>query len=278
MAEPKKAAPAAGSAALAHASRKGGGGADVTGFYVSCTGQVDTATMDGGDNMFVKYSFSYGPDWSYMHGLESGISQIAKRATGDGTQQYAWNYPIDIAFRSTNVFGWPRLVLSVYGITARGTDTVMGYGSVHIPTTPGRHVRRVALFAPRSSSMCQRLVAWLSGNPPEFFDSKFIAQGKGREVTRVRSTGVVTIVLNVATRNMTDLGYETSGEVRPAAEAAPAAAAASARRAGSARAGSSSSRPHTPRSPGTPRTPGSPGTPVPRERSAKTLPALRDAR
>ena len=45
------------------------------------------------------------------------------------------------------------------------------------------HVRYVRLFAPRSSSLCAQLVSWLTDNPPEFFDSKFVAQDKGREGT-----------------------------------------------------------------------------------------------
>lgn len=218
---------------------------DVSGFFLSVTGQVDSATLTSGDNMFVKYSYSFGPDWKYMHGLESGISQIAKRATGDGQQTFQFNFPLDVVFRSTNCFGWPQIVLSVYSITARGTDTVRGYGAVHIPTTPGRHVRKVALFAPRSSSLCQRIVAWMTGNPPELFDSKFIAQGKGREVTRVRSTGVVTVVFNVATRNMNALNYVVDGEV--GAKPPPPMPTVSA--------GGSGGRPGSPRTPRAPRTP-----------------------
>jgi len=46
----------------------------------------------------------------------------------------------------------------------------------------------VHLYAPRSSSLCQQFTAWLTGNPPEFFDSKFVAQDKGREGTQVSSS------------------------------------------------------------------------------------------
>ena len=36
-----------------------------------------------------------------------------------------------------------------------------------------------------------------AGNPAEFTDAKFPAMGHGREVTRVKSTGVATVNLNV---------------------------------------------------------------------------------
>ncbi len=138
-----------------------------------------TLQMTGTDDLYVKYSFNYGVDWTVMHGLEHGISQVARQTAGRAGQTFAWNYPVDISFKSTNVFGWPQIVLTVYSISLTGKDIVKGYGSVHIPTTPGRHVRYVRLYTPVSSSLCQRFTAWITGNPPEYFNSKFIAQGKG---------------------------------------------------------------------------------------------------
>jgi hypothetical protein len=115
-------------------------------------------------------------------------------------------------FRSSNVHGWPQLVVGVYGLTMMGGDVVRGYASVHVPTTPGRHTRYVQLYTPVSSSCCQRLTAWLTHNPPEFFDSKFVAQGRGREVTRVRSHGCVKVTFNVTTKNMKEWGYQVDAE------------------------------------------------------------------
>jgi hypothetical protein len=92
-----------------------------------------------------------------------------------------WNYPLDIMFRSSNVHGWPQVVIGVYGLTVWGGDVIRGYGCTHVPTIPGRYTRYIQLYTPISSSICQRITAWITNNPPEFFDSKFIAQGKGRE-------------------------------------------------------------------------------------------------
>jgi B9 domain-containing protein 1 len=50
-------------------------------------------------------------------------------------------------------------------------------------------------------------MSWLLGNPPEFYEPKFVCQGEGREVTRVMSTGTVLIKLNVLTKGMESLGY-----------------------------------------------------------------------
>jgi hypothetical protein len=115
-------------------------------------------------------------------------------------------------FRSSNVHGWPQIVLGVYGLTMFGGDVVRGYGCTHVPTLPGRYTKYVQLYTPVSSSCLQRVTAWVMNNPPEFFDSKFIAQGKGREVTRVRSHGCVKVTFNVTTKNMAEWGYSVGGE------------------------------------------------------------------
>lgn len=51
----------------------------------------------------------------------------------------------------------------------------------------------------------------MSGTHPEFFDSKFVSQGEGREVTRVKNTGVVKVTVNVMTKGMESFGYNSGG-------------------------------------------------------------------
>jgi B9 domain-containing protein 1 len=149
----------------------------------------------------------------FSQGLEHGISQIAKRTSGSSNNILSWNYPIEICFRSTNAYGWPQLVLGVYGLTMTGKDVVKGYGCVHIPCKPGRHVRYVSLYRPIASSIVKRFIHFITNRPPEFFDSKFIAQGMGREVTRVESGGVVKVIFNVTTKNMAEWGYSTDSSI-----------------------------------------------------------------
>lgn len=117
------------------------------------------------------------------------------------------NFPIDVSFKSTNPFGWPRIVLSVYGLDALGRDVIRGYGTVHLPAFAGSTTRDVPLFKPLSSSLMQQFTAWLTGSPPEYFDSKFVTQNDGREVTRVCSAGKVRLALNIVTSGMKKHGY-----------------------------------------------------------------------
>ena len=63
------------------------------------------------------------------------------------------------------------------------------------------------MYTPLATSSYNQTVSWLLGNPPEFYEPKFVCQGEGREVTRVMSTGTVLIKLNVLTKGMESLGY-----------------------------------------------------------------------
>jgi hypothetical protein len=49
-----------------------------------------------------------------LAGMESGITQVASLA-GGGDTSLVWNFPLDLTFKSTNVHGWPQLVLAVHG-------------------------------------------------------------------------------------------------------------------------------------------------------------------
>lgn len=45
---------------------------------------------------------------------------------------------MDVTYKATNAFGWPQVVVSVYGVDALGRDVIQGYGCIHLPTCAGR--------------------------------------------------------------------------------------------------------------------------------------------
>ena len=45
--------------------------------------------------------------------------------------RYQYHFP-------ANLVG-PQIVVSVYGVNSLGRDEVRGYGSIHLPVTPGRY-------------------------------------------------------------------------------------------------------------------------------------------
>ncbi|XP_059524472.1 B9 domain-containing protein 1 isoform X2 [Myotis daubentonii] len=127
-------------------------------FLLMVSGQVESAQFPEYDDLYCKYCFVYGQDWAPTAGLEEGISQITSKSR-DVRQALVWNFPIDVTFKSTNPFGWPQIVLSVYGPDVFGNDVVRGYGAVHVPFSPGRHKRTIPMFVPESTSKLQKFTS-----------------------------------------------------------------------------------------------------------------------
>eukprot|EP01039_Chlorochromonas_danica_P005489 gene5489-6044_t len=180
-------------------------------FIIQCLGQIDRGSFGNNDYLYCRYSFSFGNDWMIIAGLDNGLSQTACRNNlSPDSNEVIWNFPVDLTFRATNVHGWPRMAISVYGIDYWGRDIIYGYGSVLIPLTSGPHTLEVPMFAPIANSTFNDFMSWLMGNPPEFFDARFVCQGEGREVVRTRSTGKVYLTLNVVIKGLERFGFTMS--------------------------------------------------------------------
>ncbi|XP_047118167.1 B9 domain-containing protein 1-like [Schistocerca piceifrons] len=175
-------------------------------FLVSVNGQIESASIPDVDDLYCKHCFTFGPDWVVTSGTEEGISQLSKRSN-DERQTCTWNFPLEITFKSTNPFGWPQLVVSVYGLDLFGNDIVRGYGLCHLPIAPGHYKKAVPLFIPESASLLQKFTCWLTGRRPEYVDPRVLAQGEGREVTHVQSRGNVQIEFSVMMHNFSASGY-----------------------------------------------------------------------
>jgi B9 domain-containing protein 1 len=175
---------------------------------VHVNGTIQAAILSEGDNVFVRAHFVYGSDWTLIAGAEQILSQVAKHSSPDGA---VFNMPIDVCFRTTNLHGWPRVVISIYGenglqsmLQSRPVPIPMGHGSVLIPTIPGAHKRVLQLYRPMASkqgplAFLLKLLRPLTGEYPDYFDSRFVGQGDSRMVTRVESTGELLIEFNIAT-------------------------------------------------------------------------------
>ncbi|EFO17797.1 hypothetical protein LOAG_10702 [Loa loa] len=176
-------------------------------FIVLLNGQVDSAEFLSFDNFYCKYSYVYGIDWKQIAGIREGISARCERERS-GNTDITVGMPIEATFTSTNPFGWPQIVLTCYGLDFFGNDVVCGYGAVHIPTVPGRTVRRIALFVPEASTLLQRVIGWLTGKRAEFVDPRIVATADGRQVTKVRSQGIITITMDIVLKDMKKYGYD----------------------------------------------------------------------
>ena len=165
-------------------------------FFVMVTGNIESvisSTSSINDQCYCRYTFSYGPDWELVHGVSMGLSQIGRRGItlnkrngdDDGSNVIVWNFPIEISFQSTNPHGWPRLVVSVYGLDFMGRDVVRGYASTLLPAKPGHRTLYMKTYRPVSGSKLVQALNWIMGTMPEYYDSRMVAKGDGRAVTRV---------------------------------------------------------------------------------------------
>eukprot|EP00946_MAST-07B_sp_MAST-7B-sp1_P000014 g14.t1 len=185
--------------------------------YMNVSGRVESAHIRGHDQLMCSYEFVYGPDWRLQDTPTSTTcdSQYSVNVPTRAGATSVWNFPLSATFTSTNVHGWPRLVITLCdnNLVARG------YGVCYIPPYPGHYLRYIHIFTPLASAPVQDFLGWLLNAPPEFRESKFTAQNNDREVTRVQSSGVVKVVLNVATRNFEEFGYTSAPQTNDASKA-----------------------------------------------------------
>ncbi|XP_043471924.1 B9 domain-containing protein 1 [Leptopilina heterotoma] len=181
-------------------------------FFITVTGAIEFAEFYDADNLFCKYEYHYGPEWTVVGGVEEGLTQMSK-CSNDARHLAVWNFPLNIAFKSTNPHGWPQLILSMYGLDLFGHDVTRGYGVCHVPLTAGRHDKKVPIYVVESSSVAQQFLAWLTGRRPELIDPSILAGGDGRELTRMKVQGSLAVSFNVMLKDFFKLGYD-NGEKR----------------------------------------------------------------
>uniref|UniRef100_A0A1I8EDK0 B9 domain-containing protein 1 n=1 Tax=Wuchereria bancrofti TaxID=6293 RepID=A0A1I8EDK0_WUCBA len=177
-------------------------------FIVLLNGQIDSAEFLSFDNFYCKYSYVYGIDWKQVGGVHEGLSARCERKRF-GNAEITIGMPIEATFTSTSPFG-PQIVLTCYGSDFFGNDVVCGYGAIHIPTVPGRSVRRIILFVPEASTLLQRFIGWLTGKRAEFVDSTIPAMADSRQVTKVRSQGIITVTMDIVLKDMKKYGYDVT--------------------------------------------------------------------
>lgn len=195
--------------------------AEATCFRVVLHGEIESCQLGAGSRgpLMCVFTVQHGADWTIVSGAPNGITQLACASippatslasalfrTGD-SREVVWNFPIGLVFKSTSPFGWPRLVVTVYGTDLCNRRVVKGYGSLHIPCQPGRHSRTIRLYCPLSSSPFTRLFGTLFGNPAQFVDPRIITGTEGREVVRVQSGGKVRVQLEVLLKDTAVFNY-----------------------------------------------------------------------
>lgn len=183
-------------------------------FSINLVGSLENGKFESVNDVYVKYSIVAGPDWILSSGKDVGITQIARSRWDEqsGTQQFVWNQPISMSYRSYNCFGWPQIVLSVYNFDLFGNDQILGYGCSHLPISSSEDFQRqeVRIYSPRSTSLVRQIVSWLTGRKPELVDSNLYADGECRSPLHMTEVGKIEFVFNLISKDVLNNGYRVS--------------------------------------------------------------------
>lgn len=163
-------------------------------FTVTVQGTIDFCDTIYSRDMYVKYTFDYDGDWEALAGSKNGISHTAH---AQGSTKAVLNYPITITMASGDPYGWPQIIMAVYGLNQFGNDMILGYGAIHIPTRRGVHEIEVPLFRPKHDSMLSKFKAFFTGLYPELIKCETVANGEDRQVLQTTSGGKIHLTMNV---------------------------------------------------------------------------------
>nr|XP_023026807.1 B9 domain-containing protein 1 [Leptinotarsa decemlineata] len=171
-------------------------------FLLCVSGQLEWIDIfaTAGTSWHCKYEFFFGADWKVIGGLEAGMSQVANVV--DNGDKVVLNLPIEIQFKSTNPYGWPQIILSVY----KGMQ-LAGYGRSHMPLKPGSHTVNAHLAKPQASSMLGHIASFF-GYQPELLQPKMLATTAGNNLIQMEEAGHAQMTVNVVTQGFQGLGYD----------------------------------------------------------------------
>ena len=183
---------------------------DPNNFYIGVSGQIIGGDFNDSDGIAVKYQFIYENPWSVEKGNTIGVSQHSYKSQGIN-KRVVWNFPFEVSFKSNKIENWPQIILYCSEKDFAGREVIAAYGSVHIPTQPGIHIRKIKMFKPKWTSYVEKFIGWLTGKNLEYINAtRAIAKGEERVFTRVKSNGIVKVYFQITEKNFMSQGYKVS--------------------------------------------------------------------
>ena len=179
-------------------------------FRLFISWSIEYGNFVGEEPIKVNYEFVSGEKWAKEDGIIKGSTQYSCK--GEGIYNYySYGLNFEISYRSTDPFGWPQLVLNCFTVDSKGNQIVKGYGCVHVPTSTGRHKRKVHIFRPtENSNLFGKFFGYNSSNSDDKNDDKtdpkVISSGQEREISRANCEGFVNVVFQVVFRDVDKFG------------------------------------------------------------------------
>ncbi|EDV43076.1 uncharacterized protein Dana_GF18301 [Drosophila ananassae] len=186
-------------------------------FSVCITGQIVSATFPLGPDkefVFLRYELVAGPDWQLASGPQHGLTQLATNRSGHFNEPIVFNMPIEVTYKSTSPFGWPQILVSVFGRNgSQGRETLLGYAHVHLPVFGSRRpaenleLVQTPILMPKCPSMLADITSWLLRREPELKDPKVLLDNLKCKGLSMESYGSLEFQLTTVMRGARKLGY-----------------------------------------------------------------------
>ncbi|XP_023164607.1 B9 domain-containing protein 1 [Drosophila hydei] len=186
-------------------------------FSLCITGQIVSATFPLGpdkDFIFCRYELVAGPDWQLASGPQYGITQMSTNKSGHFNDKIVFNMPIEVTYKSTSPFGWPQILVSVFGQNGNGNESLMGYAHVYMPIFGSRQqneqissLSQAPILRPRSPNMLGDITSWLLRRQPELKNPKILLDGAQSKGLSMESYGTLEFQLHAVMRGARKLGY-----------------------------------------------------------------------
>ncbi|XP_005191570.1 B9 domain-containing protein 1 [Musca domestica] len=182
-------------------------------FNIFITGHLNSTIFPLGpdaSDILCRYECFAGLDWELVSGSKDGITQYASNRNGNFNDPIVFNMPIELTYRSTNVFGWPQIIVCLYGKTRWGIETSLGYSRLHVPMFGSESNQRIKapILKPLCSNTLAELTSWVTGRNPELKDPKILLDNTKSKGLLMESYGEIEFVLSVVTRGSARLGLE----------------------------------------------------------------------
>ncbi|XP_001358133.3 B9 domain-containing protein 1 [Drosophila pseudoobscura] len=186
-------------------------------FSLSITGQIVSATFPLGPDkefVFLRYELVAGPDWQLVSGPQHGLTQLATNKHGHFNEPIVFSMPIEVTYKSTSPFGWPQLLVSVFGRSGMGREVLMGYAHIHLPVFGSRPAtdesceREASILLPKCPNMIADVTSWLLRREPELKDPKVLLNSMKCKGLSMESYGSLKFQLHTMMRGARKLGYK----------------------------------------------------------------------
>ncbi|XP_034488756.1 B9 domain-containing protein 1 [Drosophila innubila] len=186
-------------------------------FSLCITGQIVSATFPLGPDkefIFCRYELIAGPDWQLASGPQHGLTQMSTNKSGHFNDKIVFNMPIEVTYKSTSPFGWPQILISVYGQSGARDESLLGYAHVHLPVFGSRpqdeqssSLNKVPILTPRCQNMIGDVTSWLLRRQPELKDPKVLLDNLQSKGLSIESYGTLELQLHTIMRGAHKLGY-----------------------------------------------------------------------